>query len=430
MVDVKDVIVVGAGAAGLSAARELAAAGLSVAVLEARERIGGRVWTSETSMGLIELGAELIHGDPGDNCLWPLLEKSGIRTTSLGQAAVRYEPSGPWILDGEPGMLRFPEGAPDLEPELAQPLCEESAASYLKRLGIGHGNIPAAVLLLGTDDEQLGRLSARGIVNVLRQCLVGDLAAPERSDQAASHYKIPDGYHQIIRLLSKDVEVHTSSVVESIEQSGSLVTISARCAQGQHLYLAQRCLVTVPAPVLANESIAFEPALPASQLTALRNGQDLPVVKIIFVFNEPVLPPGPSMIEDFSLVPATLWNAALGTDRSGGILVAWATGDRARSLLKLPREEAYEAALKALRVMTGREDAVPLSIHMHDWSRDPYAQGAYGHWEDPDAALRAHGLVHFAGAVCSQVDLAVKSGIRAADCILAEMPPAAGGKPT
>src|SRR3954469_13527694 len=79
-----DVLVIGAGAAGLSAARTLADAGRSVIVLEARDRIGGRVWTDHTFGPIpVERGAEFIHGERADT--WALVRRGGLATESFSR---------------------------------------------------------------------------------------------------------------------------------------------------------------------------------------------------------------------------------------------------------------------------------------------------------------------------------------------------------
>src|SRR5215208_1113634 len=79
-----DVIVVGAGAAGLAAARALADAGQHVIVLEARARTGGRVWTDRSFADIpVERGAEFIHGEQADT--WALVRRAGLRTESFSR---------------------------------------------------------------------------------------------------------------------------------------------------------------------------------------------------------------------------------------------------------------------------------------------------------------------------------------------------------
>src|SRR5271168_1922510 len=84
-----DVVVVGAGMAGLTAARTLAEAGLKVLVVEAQDRIGGRIWTRHIGDEAIELGAEFIHGRPPE--LWALIEEAGLETYERDGAQLCFE---------------------------------------------------------------------------------------------------------------------------------------------------------------------------------------------------------------------------------------------------------------------------------------------------------------------------------------------------
>lgn len=90
-----DVVVIGAGAAGLSTARDLADAGRRVVVVEARDRIGGRMWTDRTTMSVpVELGCEYIHGATAST--WDLVRKLGLKTLRAEITASRTKPGGPW----------------------------------------------------------------------------------------------------------------------------------------------------------------------------------------------------------------------------------------------------------------------------------------------------------------------------------------------
>src|ERR1700688_489475 len=84
-----DVVVVGAGMAGLTAARSLAEAGLKVLVAEAQDRIGGRIWTRHVGDEAIELGAEFIHGRSPE--LWALIDEAGLETYERDGAQLCFE---------------------------------------------------------------------------------------------------------------------------------------------------------------------------------------------------------------------------------------------------------------------------------------------------------------------------------------------------
>src|SRR5258705_5141662 len=106
-----DVLVIGAGASGLAAARALADAGQRVIVLEARERIGGRVWTDRTFANIpVERGAEFIHGEQADT--WALVRRAGVRTESFsrwqGRRIVAWDGrlAGDELLHARPDLQR------------------------------------------------------------------------------------------------------------------------------------------------------------------------------------------------------------------------------------------------------------------------------------------------------------------------------------
>src|SRR5689334_7896959 len=105
-----DVIVIGAGAAGLAAARVLADAGRRVIVLEARTRIGGRVWTDRAFAAIpVERGAEFIHGDQADS--WALVRRAGLRTESFS----RWQGRRVVAEDGRLATDELLHARPDLE---------------------------------------------------------------------------------------------------------------------------------------------------------------------------------------------------------------------------------------------------------------------------------------------------------------------------
>ena len=101
-----DVIVIGAGTAGLATARELADGGKKVVVVEARDRIGGRMFTDHTSMSVpVELGCHYIHGPTAST--WDLVHKLGLKTHQDNMIATREQPGGPWkkTIDDDPRPL-------------------------------------------------------------------------------------------------------------------------------------------------------------------------------------------------------------------------------------------------------------------------------------------------------------------------------------
>lgn len=118
-----DTIIIGAGPAGLSAARELVDAGRSVIVIEARQRTGGRIWTvrSFSEHVEVELGAELIHGGPGENSLWEMVKNLNMPTRPVENLFARYSANTPWVSAREALFYSFPLYKPQ-QPSSFKPL--------------------------------------------------------------------------------------------------------------------------------------------------------------------------------------------------------------------------------------------------------------------------------------------------------------------
>ena len=87
-----DVLIIGGGATGLIAWRELHSVGLQVVVLEARDRIGGRILTDHSTSSPIELGAEFVHGKP--KAIWPILEKAGLKMLESSDTRMVFDKGG------------------------------------------------------------------------------------------------------------------------------------------------------------------------------------------------------------------------------------------------------------------------------------------------------------------------------------------------
>lgn len=423
-----DVVVVGAGAAGLAAARKLADAGRSVFVLEARDRIGGRMFTDTRSMSQpIELGAEFIHGDDRVNSLWPIVKSKGIRTVKSSKSVVRLSADSRFIDWDDPAQYTFPKGRPP-KPTSFKPLSRnETAEAYLRRLGIAPDNRPLALSYGASAAGQLNNMPAAEIASFVK-ALWSDPAKNKigyESEYLAKYggdYRVPDGYVQVLHPLADGLRVALETVVIRIEDRGGAVMVHARNGSGAVMITAKHCLVTVPAPVLLHGSIEFVPPLPARRIEALKAGQSLPVARLVMEFANPVLPAGADGVEDFSQSPPyySFWNASTGArDFTGQIVVGWSEGDRARELLAMPERVRFEKMLAAIRSIAGQPDLQFTAAKMHDWSRDPYAFGAYGGWPDEATILKRTGRLFWAGAIMASVDMAYDSGRTAAEEILA-----------
>jgi len=426
-----DVIVIGAGAAGLAAAAALGAAGHSALVLEARDRLGGRVWTRlepELSAPL-ELGAEFIHGDAPETPRllrqggtaaiaeagehWSLLEGRLQRRTEslLGQVRAAFESAG---------VLARPDLSLDdfLASEAGQALPEEARAM-------------ARAFVSGFDAADPRRVSLHSIAHEWRSGGMLD----------SSQSRPLGGYRDALRPLAAaldraHVHVQLQTVVGGIAWRTGSVEVEAEWL-GKPWRARSRCaIVTVPlevlkAPAGTSGAIRFTPAL-ESKKPALERLLCGPVLKVILRFRRPFWEEregGRYADASFFHAPGevfpTFWTALPVRAR---LLTAWAGGPVAARLSGLSDEEIVRAALDSVAAVfpgAGVEDELE-SAHLHNWSRDPFARGAYSYVGVGGGHARAllatplDGTLFFAGEAtdttgeAATVTGALRSGARAA----------------
>ena len=411
-----DVAVIGAGSAGIAAARRLTAAGVSALVLEARERAGGRAWTVEKNGFPLDLGGEWLHS-ADRNVLAPLAEE-------LGFAIYRRRPH--WTM-----RLRNSGATP--EEERAWIAARKATFAARRRAALEPEDRPASTTLPSGDrwNVLLNATSTWGNAVELERLSVKDNARYEDSEV---NWRVERGYGTLLTALAVPLPVAYGAVVSRIDHRGRNIVIDT--SRGQ--VAARRVIVALPTDVLAQEAVTFDPVLPAKLDAA--NGLPLGLAnKLFFGFsgcmrdldetgdiflvgsttrlqtmNYQARPFGRPIIQCFFG-----GEFAVGLERDGGLpaMAAFATDE-----------------LAALRGGAIRKQLTPLAAS--SWRADPFARGSYsyakpGHADDrASLAAPVDGRLFFAGEATSPnffstVHGAFESGLRAAGEALASLEKAA-----
>jgi monoamine oxidase len=420
------VVVVGAGVAGLAAARALAEAGRRVVVLEGRDRVGGRVVTSRAWPDVpCDLGASWIQGTRG-NPLAGLVREWGLETkaTNLGDAT-GYRADGRRVTDEEG--------------ELAESRLEELLGEVAReRERLGEEALPLALGPLVDRliaEEGLEGTGLRDLHQLLAASIENEYAA-DLDELSLLHYDaadgygganvvFPQGYDQVPRRLAAGLDVRLKQVVTAIEHGPDGVVVHT--AAGRHE--ADRVVVTLPLGVLKKGTVAFRPALPEAKRAAIaRLGMGV-LDKLWLRF--PTAFWGERENDLIAYVGATrgMWAETVDFQRVFGkpVLMCLQAGSVARRAEALTDERLVAGAMEWLRAAFGRAAPDPVGFQATRWAADPFAQGAYSFFAkgsspaDVDAlAAPVEDRLFFAGEATSRdhpatVHGAYASGLRAAD---------------
>ena len=430
-----DVAIIGAGVSGLAAAASLHRLGLSTVVIEARDRIGGRVHTVQDPAvaAPIELGAEFVHD-------WPEELERIIQQDAL--AAVEISGEHWHAAEGKLEVVRdyWERVAGVLSRTDADRSPDRSFAEFLADDASRVNERSRALALSfveGFHATDARRVSERSIA---------DSGSPAEAGEAPRLGRLAGGYAQVpahFAATLSEGSLRLGTVVHRVEWRRGSALVHARATRGGDASIEARAvLVTVPLGVLAARdgegAIAFEPEVPAIRriMEARAMGS---VVRLTVGFSERfwetdlVQPPRNGNPGAFSFLHATegvlpVWWTPY--PLRAPLMVGWAGGPAAARLAEWPRSELCAAAIVTL-AHSLRTDPEELERRVtgfwhHDWVHDPFARGAYsytlvgGTGNDDGLADPVEDTVYFAGEAVAPsgrlgtVDGAIASGERAA----------------
>lgn len=417
------VLVVGAGAAGLAAAREIAGAGVPVQVIEGRDRLGGRLWTSDAWPGVpIDLGASWIHGIEG-NPITDLAEQAGAALANTSyDSAVAYDASGRQLGRAEErAAARTSDEVFAALAEAQDADADQSVRSAI-RSGVGWSG-------LGAEQRRLVDFVTVGSIETEYAGSADELSAywfDSDGEFPGADAILPGGYSAVTDLLAAGLPVATGQVVTGISWDDRSVQVTT--ATGQ--LTGSKVLVTVPLGVLQAGSIRFTPDLPAGKRAAIAALGSGVLNKVFLRFDEVFW----DDVDWIEFIPdgGPPWAEWVSFARPTGqpILLAFAAADLGRRVDTWRDEEAVNSAMTVARRMYGAGVPDPVAWHVTRWGADPLARGSYSFnalGSDPQMrdtlAAPVDGRVFFAGEATERqyfgtVHGAYLSGVRAARQLL------------
>lgn len=373
-----DVVVVGAGVSGLAAAGRIAAAGRQVALVEARERLGGRVYTKHLPSGYpVELGAEFIEGHAPE--VSELVREAGLTLRPLQEQHERMragvERPYPDILDLVSRLLRT--APPDSGLTVAQLIGRQRGAEFTA------DEMQAITSYLqGFHAADLNRFGV--------EALAVNQAAEEKD--AEDQARLVDGYAALVEALARRLEgtasIHTGTVVRRIRWSPGETRLEADGPEGRMTFSAPQAVLTVPLPCLKENhkeigAVQIEPFPPGwrESLNDLHMGA---AYRITLEFDRPWwIKPGqvPPMFVHGGDEPFPVWWSGISPEAP--VLTGWVGGPRAERLRGRSPDELERLAVNSAANVFGQNPAALerqlRASYTHDWCDDPFSRGAYSY---------------------------------------------------
>ncbi len=422
-----DVVIIGAGVAGLSAARELTRAGIAVQIVEARDRIGGRIHTLHVD-GLsapVELGAEFVHGKPPE--IWQLLGGDG-------RAVVEAQGRD---FCSENGRMRRCDFFDDVQEFLDR--MEGGAADQSFREFADHDREASAEVkhraLMYVEGFNAARAEEISVHSLVRASKAEEEIEGERM------FRIRRGYDLIPRMLLGECDprylrLNLNTVVKNVEWNSGQVKVRALSNGQETMFTASSAVVTLPLGVLQAGTVQFTPALEEKReaLAKLVMGH---VLRVTLQFRpdfwEHMKASGWSELSDMRFLFTdddwfpTWWAES---PIEVPLLTGWAPVRPAEKLSALPHDAVQGQAVQSLARAVGMklQDLSNLldKTYVHDWQSDPYSRGAYsyvrvgGNGAQRQLESPMNNTLYFAGEACDEghfgtVHGAIASGRRAAE---------------
>lgn len=355
-----DVVIIGAGSAGLAAAHILAEKGLSFVLIEAKDRIGGRAFTDTESFGI-----PFDHG-----CSW-LHASDRITYTDIAKAAgftlLNHDDAGESVFVGD-------RAATDAELDIYGEAWDATIRT-IARLGskvedVAPGpSIPVLLPWSHVANSWIGPMSMGADVD--------EFSAVDwyQLDSTEPNLMIKEGYGTLVAHFGRDVPVSLTTAARAIRWGGTGVEVETDAGT----ISAKACIITVSTGVLAAETIRFDPPLPAEKLEAIGNLPMGLLCKIPLQFQGTRLDLTPN---DWMTYASTSEEVCyfLSWPFDFDLMIGWCGGRFGWELSKASEADAVDFALAQLRTIFGTDiDKHFVKGRFTQWANDPDMRGAYAH---------------------------------------------------
>lgn len=428
------IIVIGTGIAGLACAHALEQAGQSVVLLEARNRIGGRMHSITHQHAVFDLGASWIHGIEG-NPIWELVRGQGIKTTVYNYQNISYSDAN--------GQL-FSQA---LQAQFEQ-LIEQVTQKLNQNSSISMNEINAQQMLqqILREKQIADRIDQNELKNYLYQYfqrMANDPYATELEQLCANFQQFegyfagdevifPQGYTQVLGTLKQGLDIRFNTIIQSIQYDAHKVCLTDHNGQ---TYETAHVVITVPLGVLKQQSIEFHPALPVALQSMIQSMGFGSFNKVFFQLTQPL---------NFPQLPQTYCHFYLGQSRCYNILdlshfyqqptYLMLFGGKESSLIDHSNDQQVWQWLRwQIQGWQNLPEQMPNTLIISRWGNDPFSMGSFsfpavGHRPEL-VQLFQQGVsnrLYFAGEHCSEkyagtVHGAYLSGIAAAQRVLSHL---------
>lgn len=361
-----EVIIIGAGIAGLACAKLLTQNDYNVIILEGRNRIGGRIWTDRSTGVPLDMGASWIHGPKGDNPITPIAEK--IKATmycTKDDSLMVYDENGQRI-DDEKMDKYYKQYNQIIKKAKQSGSSTKSLANAIKEVN------PTALndIIMQYQFSAYTEFDYGGALE-----LMSSINYDEDERFAGKDVLFPNGYDTIPNYLAKDLDIRLNQIVNQIDYSQENIKITT----SKGIFKTKHIVVTVPLGVLKKNSINFLPALPAEKQKIIKR---LPMGTVNKVFLEFDNCFWDEKIQYFGYAGKIKgqYNYFLNTKKfvpDKNILLTFGFGNYGLTMEKQTDAQIQNDIMAILKKIYGEKIPAPQKIKVSRWNNDIFSYGAY-----------------------------------------------------